>query len=384
MFGYFSDSKERGRDKRAVRERLAEREDPKVIVVLKGDLDAKSEKKNKNSALPPIQGDDAETRSHKSPIRRREKRRESEDRRRESAEKRPAHAQAPKPATEDVPKAKKEDAKTVEAVVPPPPAAEAQEQPAAPAEPETEPRKSPEPPPAAEAQDEKPAEVRAAVNRQDSSTAAVKKQASSAEKKEVSSVKKSEEKPVAVKSPVPSAPKTPAPKTPAPAPASKPADDAQADKKKRSKSRIIRKSKLERQISNVNYVMEKYEPGKVLGDGNFAIVKSCKMKNTAHEFAMKIVDKSKLRGKEHMIENEIAIMKQCSHPNIVKLMEEYETKAEIYLIMELVKVRLSSHLGPNHLFLLQIILVIAYVSGKVNGLKLIKEHREHLQYKYNV
>ena len=108
--------------------------------------------------------------------------------------------------------------------------------------------------------------------------------------------------------------------------------------RKKSKSKIIHKSKLERQISNADHVLDKYEGGQILGDGNFAIVKQCKLKNTNHEYAMKIVDKSKLKGKEHMIENEIAIMKQCSHPNIVKLVEEFETKREIYLIMELVKV----------------------------------------------
>ena len=52
-----------------------------------------------------------------------------------------------------------------------------------------------------------------------------------------------------------------------------------------------------------------------------------------------IIYKSKLKGKEHMIENEIEIMKLCNQPNIVKLIEEFETQTEIYLIMELVKVR---------------------------------------------
>ena len=159
------------------------------------------------------------------------------------------------------------------------------------------------------------------------------------------------EKPVSAappKTPKTAPPKTPksAPKTPKPQPAEKSTTEPNKDKEKaektaakhRQKSKIVRKTKLERQISSVDTVLEKYEPGKTLGDGNFAIVKTCKLKNTSHEFAMKIVDKSKLRGKEHMIENEIAIMKACNHSSIVKLMEEFETKAEIYLIMELVKV----------------------------------------------
>ncbi|XP_074652924.1 serine/threonine-protein kinase DCLK3-like isoform X2 [Tubulanus polymorphus] len=95
--------------------------------------------------------------------------------------------------------------------------------------------------------------------------------------------------------------------------------------------------KMERQISNVNHVYDRYEIGKTLGDGNFAVVKQCKLKNTNNEYAMKIVDKAKLKGKEHMIESEIAVMKMCNHPNICKLKEEYETRSEIFLVMELVK-----------------------------------------------
>lgn len=108
-------------------------------------------------------------------------------------------------------------------------------------------------------------------------------------------------------------------------------------RKKRSKP-IIYKSKMERQISNAEHVTEKYDLGKVLGDGNFAVVRQCQHRPSNREYAMKVIDKSKLRGKESMIENEIVLMKACDHPNIVKLYEEYETKTEIYLVMELVKV----------------------------------------------
>ena len=101
------------------------------------------------------------------------------------------------------------------------------------------------------------------------------------------------------------------------------------------------KSKLERQISNATHVAERYEPGKLLGDGNFAVVKQCKLRSApagTPDYAMKVIDKSKLKGKEHMIENEIEIMRLCDHPTIVKLIDEFETCDEIYLIMELVKV----------------------------------------------
>ncbi|XP_052805776.1 serine/threonine-protein kinase DCLK1-like isoform X2 [Mya arenaria] len=113
--------------------------------------------------------------------------------------------------------------------------------------------------------------------------------------------------------------------------------EAERRKKKTSKNRIIRKTKLERQISSDEHVTSKYDLGRTLGDGNFAIVRMSKMKATGVEYAMKVIDKSKLKGKEHMVENEIEIMKDCNHPNIVKLYEEYETVDKIYLVMELVK-----------------------------------------------
>ncbi|KAK2166677.1 hypothetical protein NP493_1310g00030 [Ridgeia piscesae] len=110
-----------------------------------------------------------------------------------------------------------------------------------------------------------------------------------------------------------------------------------AGKKKKPKAKVVYRTRFERQVSNADPILKKYDLGKVIGDGNFAVVKQCKLKNTSSEYAMKVMDKAKLKGKEHMVENEIAIMKECNHPNIVRLIEEFETPGEIYLVMELVK-----------------------------------------------
>ncbi|XP_041922696.1 serine/threonine-protein kinase DCLK2 isoform X3 [Alosa sapidissima] len=84
-------------------------------------------------------------------------------------------------------------------------------------------------------------------------------------------------------------------------------------------------------------VMEKYNIGKVIGDGNFAIVKECTEHSTGKEFALKIIDKTKCAGKEHLIENEVAVLRRVKHPNIIMLIEEVDTPTELYLVMELVK-----------------------------------------------
>ncbi|KAJ8317828.1 hypothetical protein KUTeg_004621 [Tegillarca granosa] len=115
-------------------------------------------------------------------------------------------------------------------------------------------------------------------------------------------------------------------------------NDKDQKSRKKSKIKVIRKSKLERQVSSDEYVLNKYDLGRTLGDGNFAIVRQAKLKSAPSEYALKVIDKPKLKGKEHMVENEIEIMKDCNHQNIVKLYEEYETSDKIYLVMELVKV----------------------------------------------
>ncbi|KAI6069566.1 hypothetical protein LUU34_00105000 [Aix galericulata] len=84
-------------------------------------------------------------------------------------------------------------------------------------------------------------------------------------------------------------------------------------------------------------ILEKYKVGKVIGDGNFAVVKECIERSTGKEFALKIIDKAKCCGKEHLIENEVSILRQVKHPNIIMLIEEMDTPAELYLVMELVK-----------------------------------------------
>ncbi|XP_016890997.1 serine/threonine-protein kinase DCLK2 isoform X5 [Cynoglossus semilaevis] len=84
-------------------------------------------------------------------------------------------------------------------------------------------------------------------------------------------------------------------------------------------------------------ILDKYKVGKVIGDGNFAVVKECVERSTGKEFALKIIDKNKCRGKEHLIENEVAVLRRVKHPNIIMLVEEVDTPSELYLVMELVK-----------------------------------------------
>ena len=82
------------------------------------------------------------------------------------------------------------------------------------------------------------------------------------------------------------------------------------------------------QINTPAQIASKYSVGDVIGDGNFAVVRRCVTKHTRQAFALKIIDKSKCRGKEHMIESEIAILSLNSHPHIIELIEVFDFPEE--------------------------------------------------------
>ncbi|XP_053601093.1 serine/threonine-protein kinase GA29083 isoform X2 [Plodia interpunctella] len=80
----------------------------------------------------------------------------------------------------------------------------------------------------------------------------------------------------------------------------------------------------------------KYSVGKIIGDGNFAVVRICKDKTTGNEYALKVIDKAKCKGKEHYVEAEVRVMRKLCHPRIVSLIEEQDSPEWLFLIMELV------------------------------------------------
>lgn len=83
-------------------------------------------------------------------------------------------------------------------------------------------------------------------------------------------------------------------------------------------------------------IRSRYTIGRVIGDGNFAVVLRVTEKATNKDFALKIIDKSKCLGKEHYIDAEIRIMKQLDHPHIISLISDQDTTRHMYLVMELV------------------------------------------------
>ncbi|TKS88464.1 Serine/threonine-protein kinase DCLK3 [Collichthys lucidus] len=79
-----------------------------------------------------------------------------------------------------------------------------------------------------------------------------------------------------------------------------------------------------------------YEIGRVVGDGNFAVVRECCRRDNGQPLAMKVIERSKLIGREHMMQNELSLLGSLCHPRIVRLFAHHHTQTHSYLVMELV------------------------------------------------
>ncbi|CAB4059828.1 CAMK1 [Lepeophtheirus salmonis] len=89
--------------------------------------------------------------------------------------------------------------------------------------------------------------------------------------------------------------------------------------------------------AKVPTVEDKYIMKDVLGTGAFSQVRLAEQREEPSKlYAIKIIDKKALKGKEDSLENEIKVLRRLDHPNVVKLLEAYESKSSVYLVMELV------------------------------------------------
>ncbi|KAL9232174.1 hypothetical protein vseg_007313 [Gypsophila vaccaria] len=86
-------------------------------------------------------------------------------------------------------------------------------------------------------------------------------------------------------------------------------------------------------------LMQKYELGRLLGQGTFAKVYYARHIFTGQSVAIKMVDKEKILkvGLINQIKREISVMRLVRHPNIVQLYEVMASKTKIYFVMEYIK-----------------------------------------------
>lgn len=79
-----------------------------------------------------------------------------------------------------------------------------------------------------------------------------------------------------------------------------------------------------------------YDIGRVVGDGNFAVVRESRRRDNGQTLAVKIIERSKLIGREHMMQNELSLLGSLRHPRVVRLFAHHHTPTHSYLVMEFV------------------------------------------------
>jgi calcium/calmodulin-dependent protein kinase I len=91
------------------------------------------------------------------------------------------------------------------------------------------------------------------------------------------------------------------------------------------------------EISNQNKAFEKdYTFLKTISNGAFGVVKSAIEKTTGNEVAVKIIEKKNASVSEmSKTKQEVSILKQLSHPNVVSYINSIETTSKMYIIIEL-------------------------------------------------
>jgi calcium/calmodulin-dependent protein kinase I len=72
-----------------------------------------------------------------------------------------------------------------------------------------------------------------------------------------------------------------------------------------------------------------------LGTGAFSVVKEGSNKKTGESYAIKIVTKSKLTHEDEVaLKDEIDILQELQHPNIIRLYDVFDEKDFYYLVTE--------------------------------------------------
>ncbi|XP_069460676.1 death-associated protein kinase 2-like isoform X2 [Ambystoma mexicanum] len=89
-------------------------------------------------------------------------------------------------------------------------------------------------------------------------------------------------------------------------------------------------------------VEDLYELMEVLGSGHFGVVKKCREKSSGTLYAAKFIKTRKCKGSRRgldreQVEREVFILQQLEHPNIMRLYDLFASKAEVVLILELIR-----------------------------------------------
>ena len=93
-----------------------------------------------------------------------------------------------------------------------------------------------------------------------------------------------------------------------------------------------------------------YELKQDLGKGKFGVVKLAVCKETGEQVAIKIIKKRDVPLTElELQKREIEVLKLCQHPNIIRLIDTFETNENFFIVLEYLRGGdLFEYLGKRH------------------------------------
>jgi serine/threonine protein kinase len=95
-----------------------------------------------------------------------------------------------------------------------------------------------------------------------------------------------------------------------------------------------------KKFKRIDNVEARYVFGKTLGQGAFGLVRLCMHKVSGKTFAIKIMDKIQIAKHQiyvDLMQNELSILGEKSHPNIIRIVDLFEDNINYYVVSELVR-----------------------------------------------
>ena len=85
---------------------------------------------------------------------------------------------------------------------------------------------------------------------------------------------------------------------------------------------------------------ERYKLGKIIGEGSFGVVRIAQHRHANVKCAIKRIKKENLNGKDtltDLMNNELQVLEETSHPNIVRVYELLHDDDNIFIVSEYIK-----------------------------------------------
>lgn len=89
------------------------------------------------------------------------------------------------------------------------------------------------------------------------------------------------------------------------------------------------------QVTKTARVEDFYKFRQNLGEGNSATVKLSEHKKTGKKVAIKVVERAQMKPVDVLqMRREIDVLKMCQHPNLIKLLDYFETITHYYIVLD--------------------------------------------------